>query len=186
MTDSVLSYWSDYFSPDHRAQFADHSTGLIASRLYSLLGELGPVAYFDNAERPSGINAKLFVGHFWSFESMCRANEFDKKVAVYVLSDPSAARDQLDEAATHPILAAMPDARSSQDEVAVLVGPEGGWSPAEREHLLAAGWQAVSLGPRTLRVESAAVAGAALLLLSASFPRSEGEGASPSPPASVG
>jgi glycosyltransferase involved in cell wall biosynthesis len=100
MTDSVLSYWRDYFSPDHRAQFADHSTGLIASRLYSLLGALGPVAYFDHAERPSRIRANLFVGHFWSFEAMCRANEFDKKVAVYVLSDPSVARKQLAEAAT--------------------------------------------------------------------------------------
>jgi len=93
--DFVLSYWRDYFNPGHRAPLAGHSTGLIASRLYQLLGGLGPVAYFDNAERPSGIHAKLFVGHFWSFESMCRANEFDKKVAVYVLSDPSAARDDL-------------------------------------------------------------------------------------------
>lgn len=100
MTDSVLSYWSDYFSPDHRARLADHSTGLIASRLYSLLSELGPVAYFDNSQRPRGIDASLFVGHFWSFESMCRANEFEKKVAVYVLSDPTAARNQLAEAAT--------------------------------------------------------------------------------------
>jgi glycosyltransferase involved in cell wall biosynthesis len=97
---SVLSYWRDYFSPGHRAPFAGHSTGLIASRLYHLLGALGPVAYFDNAERPSGIHANLFVGHFWSFESMCRANEFDKKVAVYVLSDPSTARDQLAHAAS--------------------------------------------------------------------------------------
>jgi glycosyltransferase involved in cell wall biosynthesis len=95
----VLSYWRDYFSPDHQAPFADHSTGLIASHLYQLMGALGPVRYFDNTERPSGMNAKLYVGHFWSFESMCRANEFDKKVAVYVLSDPSGARVQLAEAA---------------------------------------------------------------------------------------
>jgi glycosyltransferase involved in cell wall biosynthesis len=98
-TDSVLSYWGEYFSPNFRAPLADHSTGLIASRLYHLLDTLGPVAYFDNAERPSGLRAKLFVGHFWSFESMCRANEFDTKVAVYVLSDPSAAREQLATAA---------------------------------------------------------------------------------------
>jgi hypothetical protein len=99
VTDSVLSYWRNYFSPDHRASLADHSTGLIASRLHSLMRALGPVTYFDTAERPRGIHAKLFVGHFWSFESMCRANEFDMKVAVYVLSDPSAAREQLTRAA---------------------------------------------------------------------------------------
>ena len=98
-TDSVLSYWRDYFSPDQRAPLAEHSTGLIASRLYRLLGSFGPVAYYDHAERPSGLRAKLFVGHFWSFESMCRANQFDTKVAVYVLSDPNAAREQLAEAA---------------------------------------------------------------------------------------
>jgi Glycosyl transferases group 1 len=100
MTDSVLSYWRDYFTPDQRAPLADHSTGLIASRLHRLMSALGPVDYFDTTERPSGRHANLFVGHFWSFESMCRANEFDKKVAVYVLSDPRAAREQLAEAAT--------------------------------------------------------------------------------------
>jgi hypothetical protein len=99
-TGSVLSYWGDYFNPHHRAPLANHSTGLIASGLYRLLGALGPVEYFDNAERPTGMHANLFVGHFWSFESMCRANEFDTKVAVYVLSDPNVAREQLSEAAT--------------------------------------------------------------------------------------
>jgi 16S rRNA (uracil1498-N3)-methyltransferase len=55
----------------------------------------------------------------------------------------------------------------------LLVGPEGGWSPAEAEALAAAGWQRVSLGPRVLRIETAALAGAALLLLPAR--RSNGE-----------
>ena len=48
---------------------------------------------------------------------------------------------------------------------ALLVGPEGGWSPDERAELLAAGWRAAGLGDRVLRVETAAVAGAAMLLL---------------------
>lgn len=95
----MLSYWRDYFTPGQRARLADHSSGLIAARLHRLLDNFGPVQYFDHGERPRGIHAKLLVGHFWSFESMCRANEFDAKVAVYVLSDPSAARQQLAEAA---------------------------------------------------------------------------------------
>lgn len=48
--------------------------------------------------------------------------------------------------------------------VAVLVGPEGGWSPAERElfdRLLLTRW---SLGDRILRVETAALVAAGLLL----------------------
>lgn len=48
---------------------------------------------------------------------------------------------------------------------ALLVGPEGGWTPEERQEVLDAGWRPVGLGPRILRIESAALAGAAMLLL---------------------
>ena len=48
---------------------------------------------------------------------------------------------------------------------ALLVGPEGGWAPEEREQVLAQGWRPVGLGPRILRIESAALVGAAMLLL---------------------
>jgi 16S rRNA (uracil1498-N3)-methyltransferase len=47
---------------------------------------------------------------------------------------------------------------------ALLVGPEGGWSNAERRDLAAWGCRPAVLGPTVLRVETAAVAGAALLL----------------------
>jgi 16S rRNA (uracil1498-N3)-methyltransferase len=47
---------------------------------------------------------------------------------------------------------------------AVLLGPEGGWTPAEIEALEAGGWQRVSLGPRILRIETAALAATALLI----------------------
>ena len=50
---------------------------------------------------------------------------------------------------------------------AVLVGPEGGWSEAERGELEARGIAAVTLGPRVLRVETAAVAATAQILLRA-------------------
>lgn len=47
----------------------------------------------------------------------------------------------------------------------LLVGPEGGLDPGERRDLLAAGWRPVGLGERILRLETAAVVGAAFLLL---------------------
>jgi 16S rRNA (uracil1498-N3)-methyltransferase len=47
-------------------------------------------------------------------------------------------------------------------ETALLVGPEGGWSPADLEEALAAGWIAVSLAAGSLRAETAAVAALAL------------------------
>jgi len=43
-------------------------------------------------------------------------------------------------------------------EVLVVVGPEGGWSQSEGERLQEAGFQPVHLGPRILRLETAAVA----------------------------
>lgn len=59
-----------------------------------------------------------------------------------------------------------PDAWGPRGESgALLVGPEGGWSPEERAEVLAAGWRPVGLGPRILRIESAALAGVAMLLL---------------------
>ncbi len=51
---------------------------------------------------------------------------------------------------------------------ALLLGPEGGWTAAERTDLESLGCVGLALGERVLRVETAAVAGAALLLLGAS------------------
>jgi 16S rRNA (uracil1498-N3)-methyltransferase len=48
-------------------------------------------------------------------------------------------------------------------EIAFLVGPEGGFEPAEVDRARAAGFRPVGLGPRTLRAETAAVAAAAAL-----------------------
>ena len=44
------------------------------------------------------------------------------------------------------------------DSVLALVGPAGGWEPAEADRLRAAGFLAASLGPRVLRAETAAMA----------------------------
>jgi 16S rRNA (uracil1498-N3)-methyltransferase len=47
--------------------------------------------------------------------------------------------------------------------VALLLGPEGGWTDEERSQALAAGWSACSLGGTILRAETAAVAGIAVI-----------------------
>jgi 16S rRNA (uracil1498-N3)-methyltransferase len=47
----------------------------------------------------------------------------------------------------------------------LLVGPEGGWSPEERDELMGSEWRPVGLGPRVLRAETAAVVGTAFLML---------------------
>ncbi len=57
-----------------------------------------------------------------------------------------------------------PAARCAGAEVALMVGPEGGLSPAEVSALVAAGVTPVSLGPRILRTETAAITAVAIVL----------------------
>jgi 16S rRNA (uracil1498-N3)-methyltransferase len=49
------------------------------------------------------------------------------------------------------------------DSVGILVGPEGGWTPAERQHLGGL-WTRVSLGGQILRAETAAMAALAVVM----------------------
>jgi 16S rRNA (uracil1498-N3)-methyltransferase len=51
----------------------------------------------------------------------------------------------------------------SVPECRVAIGPEGGWSEEEIDAARRANWQIVSLGPRILRIETAAIAIAARL-----------------------
>jgi len=47
--------------------------------------------------------------------------------------------------------------------VVIAIGPEGGWSPRDRDQLAAAGFQGLQLGPRILRTETAGLAAIAAL-----------------------
>ena len=53
-----------------------------------------------------------------------------------------------------------PDLESNA--VTIAVGPEGGFTDDEVNQAIAAGWLPVDLGPHTLRVETAAIALAAI------------------------
>jgi glycosyltransferase involved in cell wall biosynthesis len=94
-THSVLSYFRSYFEPTRRARFANHSTGLIARHLYQLLEELGTVEYLGSKARPSGLDADVFVGHFWAFAELCEHNSFATTAAFYSVSDPVETRRML-------------------------------------------------------------------------------------------
>ena len=48
-------------------------------------------------------------------------------------------------------------------ECTIAIGPEGGWSPRDREQLVAAGFEGLRLGPRVLRTETAGIAAIAAL-----------------------
>lgn len=58
-----------------------------------------------------------------------------------------------------PVLETLNKCASKSDKWAILIGPEGGFSPAERELLRAKPFVTpVSLGPRILRADTAAIA----------------------------
>jgi 16S rRNA (uracil1498-N3)-methyltransferase len=69
----------------------------------------------------------------------------------------------LEEAAAPPLLRTLPARRVADDHVALMLGPEGGWTGEERRMASTAGWLPVSLGPLVLRAETAAAAALAVV-----------------------
>lgn len=80
------------------------------------------------------------------------------------LAEEAEYRYFLDESTAPPLLRVLPPDRTGSSRVALLTGPEGGWTDAERQLAAAAGWQPVSLGPQVLRAETAAAAAIAVLV----------------------
>jgi 16S rRNA (uracil1498-N3)-methyltransferase len=70
----------------------------------------------------------------------------------------------LDEGAAPALLRVVPAQRPGAIRIAVLIGPEGGWTASERQLAINAGWQPASLGPQVLRAETAASAAIAILV----------------------
>lgn len=69
------------------------------------------------------------------------------------------------ELATAPLLysTAIQQAMQHAPAISLLIGPEGGIAAAEATQAQACGWQAISLGPRILRAETAALAAVTLI-----------------------
>jgi 16S rRNA (uracil1498-N3)-methyltransferase len=55
-----------------------------------------------------------------------------------------------------------PAASKVSAQLTLAIGPEGGWTPEEEALFAESGWSAVSLGPRILRSETAAIAAVAV------------------------
>lgn len=64
----------------------------------------------------------------------------------------------LEEADAPPMLSALPSHHQAGESVALLIGPEGGWTARERDAMARSQWQPVSLGSEILRAETAAIA----------------------------
>lgn len=95
----------------------------------------------------------------------CRRNR------LMTISDPQPLADFLasETYSTSSKLFAHPSGESLTSSIGlpatVAIGPEGGFSEAETQQAIEHGWQALGLGPRILRIETAAAALAARLAI---------------------
>jgi 16S rRNA (uracil1498-N3)-methyltransferase len=96
--------------------------------------------YVIEASKQCGRNALLEVKPFTDWETYCR---LDKLPGVRVLAHPDG----------EPACGPWPGA----GQMALAVGPEGGFTEEEVARAREAGWRVVGLGPRILRVETAAL-----------------------------
>lgn len=96
------------------------------------------------------------------------ACEQSGRVRIPAIDPPASLRDVLT-AAGHGAIAMLDARGSSFDDwrcvdhaLTIVIGPEGGYSNAERERLVAAGAQRWRMGPRVLRTETAGMVALAL------------------------
>jgi 16S rRNA (uracil1498-N3)-methyltransferase len=63
----------------------------------------------------------------------------------------------------HALEELQASALAEMPTIEIAIGPEGGWAPEEEALFDANGWRAVSLGPRILRAETAAITALAVV-----------------------
>jgi 16S rRNA (uracil1498-N3)-methyltransferase len=111
------------------------------------------------------------------------ASKQSRRTTIPEIADPAPLKPTLEHesAATRILLSETEQAATiadvitkSRDEilppagVALAIGPEGGWTAEEMALFTSQNWQPVTLGPRILRAETAAVA--AIAIVSSRFP----------------
>jgi 16S rRNA (uracil1498-N3)-methyltransferase len=98
------------------------------------------------------------------------ASEQSRRVSAPEISEPVKVKELISSAAGRGVVLseiedelmlkeAIP---SNASFITLAFGPEGGWKQEELDAFLSAGWTAASLGPRTLRAETAAMAAVAI------------------------
>ena len=141
------------------------------------VGSIQPLMSERSVLRLTGERAAKKVAHWQSVaiaaSEQCGGNRVPAVHAVTTLVQwlPQW-RNQLPEQTTPLLLSLRTESRpcaefrSSTAPALFLSGPEGGFSAAEEQAAVDAGFVAVGLGPRTLRAETAALAAMAALTLS--------------------
>jgi 16S rRNA (uracil1498-N3)-methyltransferase len=122
---------------------------------------IAPVTTARGATRLDGVRAERRLGHWRRIAiASCEQCGRNRLPSLYPLCDLSQWLREPSAASLRLLLA--PEAVSSLPQFArpagaveLLVGPEGGLAPEETIGALRAGFQAVRIGPRTLRTETA-------------------------------
>ncbi len=107
------------------------------------------------------------------------ASEQSRRVRLPEIREPVLLKQALAADAQHRYVldedpAAEPFSPHAYEAVALLVGPEGGWTDRERTAMTSDGWRAVSLGAAILKTETAVMA--ALAILNARAPGNQSYG----------
>ena len=104
----------------------------------------------DEAAKQSGRGKLPTIGEFISFKECCkRLDDFDKSILFYELGGK-------------PIAEIVNEDIKS---IAIVIGPEGGFSKAEVESAKENGAEIATLGPRILRTETAPLAAITAIML---------------------
>jgi 16S rRNA (uracil1498-N3)-methyltransferase len=90
------------------------------------------------ASKQCGRNRLMQIGELTEWSAYCQREDLPQ---LRILAHPGGAGES------------WPAGR----DIALAVGPEGGWTESEVELAQHAGWQMVGLGPRILRIETAAL-----------------------------
>jgi 16S rRNA (uracil1498-N3)-methyltransferase len=107
------------------------------------------------------------------------ASQQSRRSDVPIVHDPSSLQSRVaaDSLATRMVLAeqeqsttlrnaveqSLAQAKDTTPALELAIGPEGGWAPDEEALFIANKWTAVSLGPRILRAETAAITALAVV-----------------------
>lgn len=101
------------------------------------------------------------------------ASKQSRRTDVPVIAEPVALKLAVEQesASTRILLSETEQSRTigavlqeatGADRISLAIGPEGGWAPEEMALFIAKAWQPVTLGPRILRAETAAIAAIAI------------------------
>ncbi len=143
--------------PRRAAWLVEKATELGAAAIRFLGGERAPRSYgAGSLERLSRVARSAL--------EQCERSRLPEVTGVHAWSELPGLLAAAEERWLLDAEGTGPPATRREGSLALVVGPEGGWTPDERRQLAAAGCLAVTLGPTILRVETAAIAGLTLAL----------------------